>query len=47
MINITTIAHRFEMIRTVSKPSILKTTHKMFANAGPNGDPTATPSSFL
>ena len=47
VINITSIDHRFEVITTISKPIISKTTHQNVAKARPNEDPTATPSTCL
>ena len=44
IINITSIEDRFEVIRTIAKPFTFKIHIKMFAKAGPNKDPIATPS---
>ena len=41
------IEHRFEIIRTITKPFTFKMHIKMLAKAGPNGDAIATPSTCL
>ena len=47
VIDITSIEHKFEIIRTISKSFTFKTHVKMLAKAGPSGDPIATPSFCL